>query len=417
MEAEPNWQELCHLVGIEPELLNEYELRPRRIEQLGNAIRVTADGATVYIKRMREGYPDFAAVHQLTERLARQGVRVPRMLPNKYGDPYVRCETGDVCVLPRISGRAVQLGDEAEFVEAARALGAWHRHAAAEPGLFAQPLRADLAYWWGLARVKLNSYRECALDRPQATELDELFLVQREDIDRQIARALAYLPLANYRTLCERAWERGELCHGNVVRQNLLHAREGVYVLDHSHVYEAPQVLDLASYVQRYAARFDWDRNVSEKALAAYQQERPLFDAERVVLAVLFAYPAGVLRILEYYYEQRRDWDEEDFVDAFEEACEWDQARVQFYESAFGDVLPLLDDGDMGADALVLPSSFAQTAGRSFSMPSDEGDDDPAPFRRERRSSNTDLPETAPSVDPAARLRQERRNGLWRPSV
>ncbi|MHB1682413.1 MAG: hypothetical protein ACYCYO_06225 [Bacilli bacterium] len=422
MDEQPDWRELCDLLGVDPEVLDEYGLHPRRLERRGNAVRLTADGATVYIKKLRTGCADLDAVHELTERLVRRGVRVPPMLQNKYGDSYVLCETGDYYVLPQIAGRAVRLDDESEFVEVARALGAWHQNAAAEPGRFANPLRADLSYWWGLARVKLNSYRECALDRQNTTALDEQFLAVREDIDRQLVRALAYLPLVNYGELCRRASERGELCHGNVVRQNLLSAREGVYILDHSHVFAAPQMLDLASYIQRYAARFDWDRSLCASALAAYRQERPLSGEERLVTAVLLAYPEGMLRVLENYYEQRQDWGEEDFLDAFAKACAEDQARIQFLESEFGDQLPRLDDRDLSADELAVPASFAPYAQPSMGSLSVFGDADAddgeerTPFRWGRRSTNTAFPGSATGAASAAERRQELRNGLWRPS-
>ncbi|MHB1627807.1 MAG: hypothetical protein ACYCVB_05435 [Bacilli bacterium] len=417
MDSRPDWQELCRLLDMDPEVADEYGLNPQRMERRGNALRLTTDGATVYIKRMRSGQPDLDAVHQLTERLVRQGVRVPRMLQNKYGDPWVRGETGDFYVLPQIAGQPVRLDDESEFVEVARVLGAWHRHAAAEPGRFAQPLRADLKHWWGLARVKLDSYREYALDRPAATELDESFLAVREDIDRQLARALAYLQHAQYGALCERAQKRGELCHGNVVRQNLIRGRDGVYILDHSHVFEGPQILDLANYIQRYAARFDWDRRLCAEALDAYRRERPLSETEWLALAVLFAYPADVLRILEYYYEQRQDWDEEDFRAAFAQACEWDQARIQFHESAFADTLPPVDESGESDEQRVPSPSWPLASSGSFSRPRDEGDDDDAPVHWGRRPPNTNLPEIAAGPDPAPRVRQGRRTGLWRPPV
>ncbi len=416
MDSRSDWQQLCLLLDMDPELVDEYDLNPRRMERRGNAVRLTSDGATVYIKRMRKGQPGLDAVHQLTERLARQGVRVPRMLQNKYGDPWMRGEMGDFYVLPQIVGRPMRLDDESEFVEVARVLGAWHRHAAAEPGRFAQPLRADLTYWWGLARVKLDSYREYALDRRTATELDELFLSVREDLDRQLARALAYLPRAQYGALCERAGKRGELCHGNVVRQNLIRAQDGVYLLDHSHVFEGPQILDLANYIQRYAARFDWDRKLCAEALNAYRQERPLSEAEWLALAVLFAYPAGVLRILEYYYEQRQDWDEEDFCAAFAQACEWDQARIQFHESAFADALSPIDESG-GGEERIPPPSWALMPNGSFSRPRDEGDDDDALVHWGPLSSDRDLPEITAAPVPAPRVRPGRQTGLWRPPV
>ncbi|PWI58844.1 hypothetical protein [Sulfoacidibacillus thermotolerans] len=331
---------VCEQYGIDVEILREYEFYPRKAAIVGGALRLVTDRQTVYLKRAAVSHRDhLQAIYEAVEGLFARGARVRRFLHTKYGDPYVVHETGLYYAMLQVSGSLPDLEVPQDFLQAISTLAEWHASAKTSHEILYQPRRVDLTYQWNLERAKLEVYREYALQREESTELDQRYLAIREDLDRQVGVALAKLKQISYDRILQEAFLRGELCHGSFVRQNLVQAKDGLYVLDHDHIYRGSQMLDLANFYQRYAAQQSFEIALCQRALAIYERIRPIREEEWQLLEVLLSFPASLLRVLEWYYGQRRDWEIEDFIDAFEDASEMNVARSAWHRHLFGAVV------------------------------------------------------------------------------
>ncbi len=328
---------VCEHYGIDVEVLREYEFYPLKATIVAGALRLVTDRQTVFIKRSTVANDQHLhAIFEAVEGLAARGARVMRFLHTKYRDPYVIHETGCYYALPQLSGRMPDLDSPQEFMAALATLAEWHVSAKVKHGILYQPRRVDLTYEWNAARAKLQIYREYALEREEPTELDTRYLAIREDLDRQVGISLAKLRQIPYEQIIQTAVQRGHLCHGSFVRQNLLVTKDGLYVLDHDHLYEGSQMIDLAHYLHRYGAQQSFDIELCQRGLATYESIRPIGQEEWRLLEILLRFPVSIMRVLEWYYEHRRDWEMEDFIDAFEDACHADVARMAFRRHLFG---------------------------------------------------------------------------------
>ena len=336
VHVEEDMIDLCQYFGADSELLREYELRPQRVSLVGGALKVGTDRQTVFIKRPSCSAQRLGQIFAQVEQLAAGGLRVPRFMPTKYGDPFVVREEGNFYVLPKLVGGTPQLGRESVFMTAIDALARWHRLAKARPGELISLFRIDVARVFLHARTEIETFREQALLRTETTEFDGLFLEVREQLERQVMQAVAQLHWADYKRLCLQAYQTGELCHGRFVRSNLLYREQDMAILDHDHMHQGTQMLDLAAFLRRYAVRFSWDVRIVAKALAVYQEVRPLTALEVSVLYALLLFPEGVLRVLAWYYEERRGFPEDDFLDALEQELEWELARAGTLVELFG---------------------------------------------------------------------------------
>lgn len=331
---------VCEKYGIDVEVLREYEFYPRKASIVGGALRIMTERQVVYMKRVVVPTPiHVQAIFEAVEGLAARGARVLRFLRTKYGDPYVIHETGYYYALSQVTGRIPDFESPEEFIEAFATLAEWHASAKVNHGILYQPRRIDVTYEWSVARAKLEIYREYALDREEPTELDERFLAIREDIDQQIGVSLAKLLLIPYEQITQEAVSSGTLCHGSFVRKNLVKSKDGLFVLDHDHLYEGSQMLDLAHFLQRYGAQQSFDIDLCQRALAKYEAIRPITQKEWSLLEVLLSFPSAIIQVLQWYYEQRRDWDIEDFIDVFEDACDMDVARLALRRHLFGSIV------------------------------------------------------------------------------
>lgn len=124
------------------------------------------------------------------------------------------------------------------------------------------------------------------------------FLSRFEDDVKEWAQwVVRYTPQAQLSQLEQEAQAKGQLVHLDVAAHNFMVTEENsYYILDYDLMQISPALMDVTQYIHRALLHYDWETDVVEELLLAYQQERQLSALERLLLPYLLVYPHDVFR-------------------------------------------------------------------------------------------------------------------------
>ncbi len=329
---------ICQRCGVDPEVLLDFPWRIRFARPIGRAIEVHTHEGIYYLKKVNYPHSRLYQVYEAVERLAADGLAVSRFVRNRFAEPYILHESGNYYAVIGIDGHPPDLDDEKWFVFTAQQMGKWHAHAKAPQGVLLSYDRLDVVGSWRKGQSRLENYRERALSVSDVSEFDEAFLMVRDELDAQITKAMHALVLSDFAMLCKEAYQEGTLCHGSFVRRNLLIHDQTLAILDHDHMFQGPQVLDLATFLHRYAAQQRWDAAFLLQVLQAYESQRPFREGEWDLLRVLLLYPFGVMQVIDERFAQNSPVADELYLDRLEEQWEWNLMKMACIQMIWGDM-------------------------------------------------------------------------------
>lgn len=336
--------------GLDEDLLREYDLHEWRAQVVAGAVRVQGARQDLYVKRSALGCSALGRIDQVLMRLHQCGVPVARLARTKYGDAFVSRPDGVFYATRAVAGHPPRLERVEVLMAATSLLAKWHAAALAAPGELLSVHRLDIPGQLMNDLARLEVYRQIALTKPgpdpEPGSVDEVFLQIRVGLAEEIRGVLVHLRNQDYPGVCRAALQSGSLCHGSFVRQNMVYQDNRLVILDHDHVYAGPQVLDVAAFLRRYMRFQDWDGDVLEGALQAYQDIQTVNGAERQMLPALLAYPEAVMRVLRWHYERIVTAPEDEVADALLREWEWHQAARQTLLSRMGYCGQASQDGE-----------------------------------------------------------------------
>src|SRR5579875_1439406 len=312
--------QLLQAYGADPDVLSEYHCWPLRVRIVRSVVKLRTPVGTWALKKVYMPESRLEHIYQVTEHIARAGtLTVPRFIKSRYGDPYVVHPSGLYYMTAWISGREADLRKENHLLEGAGLLARWHRAAAG----FHSP-----GDWEGQAESMIERLQggktafKLAYDRARQTAhpspFERLLLASAEELNERINYAESRFQKAGLAKLEDHARRLGLLCHGNFTKKNILHDGEAYTVVNYDSVHPGPPLYDFALFIHRYLPSYDWNEDILESVVAAYETEYGYQPEQRFQLSALLGAPFRPLQVIAWYLNKTVDWDEEDFVDALE---------------------------------------------------------------------------------------------------
>ena len=197
--------------------------------------------------------------HAFVAHLASRGVRVPQFVTTRNGDPVVHAKGRAIEVQKFIGGSTLRGDDPADALLAGEALAAVHRAG------------ADFTPPQGAAARDALSFQEDLRGLDRLEQQMQTYLPAPEVL--QSVEAVRRALLSSARELANADLPVG-VVHGDFGPESLVRDKEGlVWVTDFDACGWAPLLLDVADLIRAFG----------RGALAAYEQRRPLTEAERAL--------------------------------------------------------------------------------------------------------------------------------------
>lgn len=96
------------------------------------------------------------------------------------------------------------------------------------------------------------------------------------------------------------------LCHGDFNHHNVLFDNDKVCIVNFDKCHYGSQIEDLYLFLRKILEKYDWDIDLADKMLNAYEGKRKLGEDEKKELYLRFAFPEKFWKISNHYYNSRK---------------------------------------------------------------------------------------------------------------
>ncbi len=144
--------------------------------------------------------------------------------------------------------------------------------------------------------------------RKQKTDFETQLQDVIPEYRKKAEEAFAKLSESGWQQLMKDSVEQGLAYHGNYGSHSVVLLPQGVFVTDFDHAGVGLQVTDLYYLMRKTMEKHDWDVELWEKMLTAYEEGRTLSQTERQVLWCLLAFPEKFTRVCNRYFNMKKTW-------------------------------------------------------------------------------------------------------------
>ncbi|HYF75100.1 MAG TPA: CotS family spore coat protein, partial [Candidatus Nitrosocosmicus sp.] len=180
---------------------------------------------------------------------------------------------------------------------------------------------------------EMKLMKERVLAKQDKNDIDKTYLDYVDMCINDAEEALRLLAETGYKELSEAAERKGSFIHHDFAHHNILHTFDGkTYVIDFDYCIKDIRMHDIGSLILRNMKKSNWDVDKAMDILECYDRRNPISSKELKVLAPFFLFPQDFWMISRQYYIERKDWDEEDYVDKMNTKSEYTLMRRKFIE-------------------------------------------------------------------------------------
>ena len=175
--------------------------------------------------------------------------------------------------------------------------------------------------------------KEQVLAKQEKSDMDKTYLNYVDMCISDGEEALFMLDKTEYEGLSKDAASKGCFIHHDFAHHNILHTFDGrTYVIDFDYSIMDIRMHDLGSLIIRNMKKSNWDIDKALEILESYDRRNPVSSSELKVLAPFFLFPQDFWMISRQYYIERKNWDEEDYMDKMNTKSEYTLMRRKFIE-------------------------------------------------------------------------------------
>ncbi|MEN3005798.1 hypothetical protein [Dehalobacterium formicoaceticum] len=313
------------------EILQEWDLSIKRMKKINNDYKIkTHKGEKILKIAFQEDRVMF--MHLALEHLAGQGCfqGIPRLIPTKYGDFYVKSDLGIYYLTDWVGGKQGKRDELDQVLAFARYLGEIHLSAMF---FHAVPPWAIRERWDDIAQgmTEKTSWAEENLNHLPPE-------VQTAWASYEIIahKAANLLKLAGYPALVEAAKENKTFCHRRFEPGQGIIAKGVTHILHWEHCAYGVQVGDLVYFMQQVMPYFQWNQQIGEQIITSYHRTKHLSREEVMTLEAALMYPDTFVRFMKKCRLSKFPPDE--FSKKFAQAHLEEQEKHRFIEAAFGGI-------------------------------------------------------------------------------
>lgn len=270
--------------------------------------------------------------------LEENGFRTDSVIENKEGQFVSVSDDGYTYILKKwFDAQECSINDESHVCMGARNLARFHKycentgelweeHKGFHPGLnmiqaFERHNKEIIHIRNYIKRRRNKNYFEMALQK----------IIEPYHI--QAVEALEKLKNSSYQKSYEQAVANMTLNHGSYNYHNLILDGNNVIMVNMMKINYAPQLQDLYGFLRKVMEKNQWNPELGNKVLKAYENEKKITEEEKDILKAMFCYPEKFWKIINYYYNSNKSWYSEKNEDKLNQFRKQENLRWNFIEN------------------------------------------------------------------------------------
>lgn len=253
------------------------------------------------------------------------GIGVPKLLPTKSGERFVKYNGSLFIVTDWIDGRRCDYDIDGDISEAAKNLGKMHKCSYGFKPIEGSCMRKDAGSWhktFSKRFLQLLQFHNKAINSKD--KFCQIYMESFDYYSDRARHAVHILSMIDEEELMSPAKEYNTICHLDYVNKNLIFTRTGdLYVIDFDKSKIDIPVHDIGSFLKRILKRNNtsWDYNVLTLTLENYEQERPLSQTELLALFAFLEFPQKYWKISRDYFSSSKKCNRKMFTAMLTKAC------------------------------------------------------------------------------------------------
>ncbi len=298
-------------------LLEQYDIEVFKTRKGRGAILCETSEGCLILKEYNGNEDRLATTDLLLTHLQNAGdIRVERILPNAEGGLFVKDYDGVKYVLKTYAeGRECNINDRAECVDSVRLLAKLHN--CMEFDVSGEELEQikhlqDFVYSPGEDYEKRNrelkKVRKYLKQRSQKTWFEICLQQSFDDFLKQALTVTEEWSSYEKLRLADQNQSRISYCHGDYQYHNLLKTHQGWFIINFEKCIPDDPVRDLHLLMRKLLEKNNWNIELGQELLAAYEEIRPLSAISRIDLYYRLSYPDKFRKIANFYYNSGKAW-------------------------------------------------------------------------------------------------------------
>lgn len=150
---------------------------------------------------------------------------------------------------------------------------------------------------------------------------------------KQGLSALNMIKQSDYENVYEISVNGKSLNHGSYNHHNIMFERGDVIFVNMMKINYAPQIQDLYDFLRKIMEKNNWDIDLGNKILEAYENNRRIDSRERGILKAMLCYPEKFWKIINYYYNSNKAWYSEKNEDKLKQFQKQEDLRWKFIQN------------------------------------------------------------------------------------
>lgn len=332
----------------ELEVLEQYDIEVKGTRKIRGAFFCDTKEGTMLLKEADVSDRRVPLLYIVLKNLEAAGYpNVDTPVNNKEGDLVSVSRDGSRYMLKKwFSGRECDVKREYEVLQAARNLAQLHQKMQwsqivgdmdpiDEDAVIRPPTGRHLKDEFLRHNRELKKVRAFIRNKVSKGAFEFLFLEYFDQMYSLAEQVIKRLENSRYDSLYQESIEELRLVHGDYNYHNVLFTPGGIATTNFEHFRVDVQVQDLYYFLRKVMEKHQWNENLGQSMLSAYQEIRPLDTRELEYMALSLAYPEKFWKTANTYYHSNKAWIPEKNVEKLQTAITQTEEKLRFLENIF----------------------------------------------------------------------------------
>lgn len=274
---------------------------------------------------------------KLLAHLRRQGCLVDRIEADQEGNLAAAYrDLGLYVVKEALEGRECDTRSESEILKAVSLLGSMHLAMRQIPEI-AEEERMRVTGPDAGEELRRHNRELKKIDRfirrkNRKNEFETAYLSCFAEVLAEAEKMEQSLRQSDYARLRGEALQEGHFCHGEYAHHNILIHGGQMSVINFEKCAVNVQINDLYHFMRKILEKQNYDLRLGMRMLYAYEEKKPLSEAEREYLGIRMGYPEKFWKLANYYYNTNKAWIPGKHVEKLEKFLSQWGKRIAFSE-------------------------------------------------------------------------------------
>ncbi len=287
-------------------ILEKYNFTVEEMNRGRGAYILHTDQGLMLLKEFTGSVERANFVANVLKELQEKGMCVEQVIMSKEGEPLTEDEAGTRYLVKTVLvGQECSVRAKDEMKNAMKALANYHN--------IVKDCNACEAYRNACGK-NLNWERMQRHNRELVKIKNYIRTKNKKNaFEQEFLKCFPYfMEKANF--VCD-LWEKKQipqeawgLTHGNFHQHNVVFYQGQVYLLNFEDVKYGLVIDDAANFIRKMMEKNHWDYKLGRELMDAYEQQHPLLQVERELLALELAYPEKFWKIANHYYNSHKAW-------------------------------------------------------------------------------------------------------------